>query len=295
MKTTLLIMAAGLGSRYGGDKQIDGIGPNGEILMQYSIFDAIEAGFEKIVFVIKPQYRELIEGICSGLGKKGIEIEFVYQDFSSLPEFYNVPAERVKPFGTVHAVLCAKDVINEPFAVINADDYYGKDAFEVMQKKLVALEVGEATMVAYRLKNTVSLNGGVTRGICKVDGGMLASVTETYSITVDEKGIIKDSEAGLLDGEALVSMNMWGFRGDIFADLESEFNSFLASLPAEEIKKEYALPTFVDNMIRSDMLKVWVLSTDAVWFGVTYKEDRAYVAGELKKMHDSGAYPQKLF
>ena len=293
MKTTLLIMAAGLGSRYGGDKQIDGIGPNGEMLMQSSIYDAIEAGFEKLVFVIKPQYRELIEGLCKGL--ENIEIEFVYQDFSSIPEFYKVPEERVKPFGTVHAVLCAKDAVKEPFAVINADDYYGKDAFGVMHDKLVALEVGQATMVAYKLKNTVSLNGGVTRGVCQVIDGNLASVTETYSITVDEKGIIKDAEAGILDGESLVSMNMWGFRADIFESLEADFCEFLKTLAPDEIKKEYALPTFVDKMIREGQLAVHVLSTDAVWFGVTYKEDRAYVAGELQKMHDKGIYPEKLF
>ena len=286
-------MAAGLGSRYGGDKQVDGIGPNGEILMQYSIYDAMQAGFNKLVFVIKPQYRELIEGFCRGL--EGMEIEFVYQDFSSVPQFYKIPSERVKPFGTVHAVLCAKDVISEPFAVINADDYYGKDAFEVMRSKLVSLREGEATMVAYKLKNTVSLNGGVTRGVCGVENGNLVSVTETYSITVDEKGVIKDADAGVLDGEALVSMNMWGFRGDIFPALEGEFDKFLGELGADELKKEYALPTFVDNMIKNERLSVAVLSTDAVWFGVTYKEDRAYVAGALANMHETGLYPSKLF
>ncbi len=295
MKTTLLIMAAGLGSRYGGDKQVDGIGPDGEILMQYSIYDAIEAGFEKLVFVIKPQHRELIEGFCGGLGEKGIDIEFVYQDFSSLPSFYTVPEERTKPFGTVHAVLCAKDAIKEPFAVLNADDYYGKDAFRVMHDSLVSMSVGEAVMVAYKLKNTVSLNGGVTRGLCQVDNGRLSGVTETYSITVDKSGVIKDADAGELDGDALVSMNMWGFSSDIFALLEKEFHSFLFSLSADEIKKEYALPTFVDKMIKADKLSVTVLSTDAVWFGVTYREDREYVAGELKKMHNNGAYPEKLF
>jgi dTDP-glucose pyrophosphorylase len=288
-------MAAGLGSRYGGDKQVDGIGPGGEILMQYSIYDAIEAGFEKLVFVIKPQHRKLIEGFCGGLGEKGIDIEFVYQDFSSLPSFYTVPEERTKPFGTVHAVLCAKDAIKEPFAVLNADDYYGKDAFRVMHDSLVSMSVGEAVMVAYKLKNTVSLNGGVTRGICQVDSGRLAGVTETYSITVDKNGVIKDADAGELNGDALVSMNMWGFGSDIFALLEKEFHSFLFSLSADEIKKEYALPTFVDKMIKADKLSVTVLSTDAVWFGVTYREDREYVAGELKKMHNEGAYPKKLF
>ena len=295
MKTTLLIMAAGLGSRYGGDKQVDGIGPSGEILMQYSIYDAIEAGFDKLVFVIKPQHRALIESFCTGLEEKGVEVGFVYQDFSSLPSFYKVPEERTKPFGTVHAVLCAGDVIKEPFAVLNADDYYGKDAFRIMHDCLISLKAGEAVMVAYKLKNTVSLNGGVTRGICQVDSGRLTGVTETYSITVDEDGVIKDADAGILNGDALVSMNMWGFGSDVFALLEKEFGAFLSSLSAEEIKKEYALPTFVDKMIKAEKLSVSVLSTDAVWFGVTYREDREYVARELEKMHNIGAYPKKLF
>lgn len=293
MKTTLLIMAAGLGSRYGGDKQVDGIGPHGEILMQYSIYDALGAGFDKLVFVIKPQHRALIEGFCDGIS--GAEIEFVYQDFSSLPEFYKVPSDRAKPFGTVHAVLCAKGVINEPFAVINADDYYGKEAFSVMRSSLVSLGEGKATMVAYKLKNTVSLNGGVTRGVCDVDAGILKGVTETYSIRVDEKGIISDSDGAILDGNSLVSMNMWGFRSDIFNSLEEEFCRFLKAIEPEETKKEYALPTFVDNMIKSEKLSVGVLSTDSAWFGVTYKEDKAYVMNALLKMHESGAYPEKLF
>ena len=293
MRTTLLIMAGGIGARYGGDKQVDGIGPHGEILMQYSIYDAIKAGFNKLVFVIKPQYRALIEGFCRGLS--GVEIELVYQDFSSLPSFYRVPEGRTKPYGTVHAVLCAKDVINEPFAVINADDYYGKEAFAVMHERLTSLSEGEATMVAYKLKNTVSLNGAVTRGVCDVEGGKLRSVTETYSITVDPKGIIKDADAGILDGESLVSMNMWGFRPEIFGALGKDFYEFLVGLDSDELKKEYALPTFIDKMIRAGKLSVWVLSTDSVWFGVTYKEDRDYVAGELLKMHECGAYPEKLF
>ena len=293
MRTTLLIMAGGIGARYGGDKQVDGIGPHGEILMQYSIYDAIKAGFNKLVFVIKPQYRALIEGFCRGLS--GVEIELVYQDFSSLPSFYRVPEGRTKPYGTVHAVLCAKDVINEPFAVINADDYYGKEAFAVMHERLTSLSVGEATMVAYKLKNTVSLNGAVTRGVCDVEGGKLRSVRETYSITVDPKGLIKDADAGVLDGESLVSMNMWGFCPEIFGALGKDFYEFLVGLDSDELKKEYALPTFIDKMIRAGKLSVWVLSTDSVWFGVTYREDRNYVAGALLKMHESGAYPEKLF
>ena len=291
--TTLLIMAAGLGSRYGGNKQVDGIGPHGEILMQYSIYDAIRAGFKKLVFVIKPEHRGIIEGFCAEI--KGIEISFVYQEFSSIPSFYQIPAERTKPFGTVHAVLCAKDVIHEPFAVINADDFYGADAFRVMQKELNRLEEGQGTMVAYRLKNTVSRNGAVTRGVCDVEDGALKKVTETYSITVDDQGNIRDAESGALDGEALVSMNMWGFLPEIFESMEKDFHRFLRNIQEGNIKAEYALPTMVDGMIKEGSLRISVLTTDAVWFGVTYREDRASVAEELWKMHEGGMYPECLF
>lgn len=292
MKTTLLIMAAGLGSRYGGDKQIDGIGPHGEMLMQYSIYDAVEAGFDKLVFVIKPAYRELVDKLCGGLS--GVEVACVYQDFDSIPSFYKVPLDRVKPFGTVHAVLSASGVIDEPFAVINADDFYGRDAFAKMHERLVSLGMGEGAMVAYRLKNTVSLNGSVTRGICLVEDGALAGVKETYSIVVDKDGVISDADSGVLDGEALVSMNMWGFHASAFRNMKEEFDAFLRAIPDGDIKAEYALPTMVDTLISDGMLRVDVLSTDSVWFGVTYREDRDYVAGELKKLHESGVYPEKI-
>ena len=292
-KTTLLIMAAGLGSRYGGNKQIDGIGPHGEILMQYSIHDAIRAGFDKIVFVIKPEHQAIIEGFCKDI--TGAEIVFVYQDFTSLPDFYTVPADRVKPFGTAHAVLCAKDAIREPFAVLNADDFYGADAFRVMHDRLVTLKEGEATMVAYYLKNTVSRNGAVTRGVCRVEEGALCGVTEVYKITVDDEGRIMDADMGDLDGNSLVSMNMWGFRPEIFEGMEERFHAFLRALPEGEIKAEYVLPTMVDRMITEEALTVSVLSTDAVWFGVTYREDRPLVAAELAALHEAGEYPEKLF
>ena len=292
MKTTLLIMAAGLGSRYGGDKQIDGIGPNGEMLMQYSVYDAIRAGFDKLVFIIKPEYKSFIEKVCEGFDS--IEREYVYQDFSSIPSFYKIPDERVKPFGTVHAVLCAKEAIKEPFAVINADDFYGADAFRVIHDRLVSLEKGEASMVAYSLKNTVQSSGSVTRGICSVSDGALRSVRETHGIISDKYGVIRDGEGSILDGESLVSMNMWGFGADIFEGLEDSFSAFLGALPSDELKKEYALPTFVDDMIKGGALTVDVLSTDSVWFGVTYREDRETVGEELKRLHEDGKYPDKL-
>ncbi len=291
-KTTLLIMAAGLGSRYGGNKQVDGLGPHGEILMQYSIYDAIKAGFNKVVFIIKPEHRALIERFCSGIDA---EVEFVYQDFSSIPSVYNVPSERVKPFGTVHAVLCARDVINEPFAVINADDYYGADAFRVMKSELDVMSEGYGCMVAYKLRNTVSENGAVTRGICTLEGDMLSSVKETYKITVDKNGTIRDDEAGILDPEALVSMNMWGFLPSVFGLMEKSFERFLLNIKEGDIKAEYVLSSMIDGAISSHKLTLRVLSTDAVWFGVTYKEDRPLVADTLRKMHEIGEYPEKLF
>lgn len=292
-KMTLLIMAAGLGSRYGGNKQVDGIGPHGEILMQYSIYDALRAGFEKLVFVIKPEYKSIIEGFCKDI--KGVEINYVYQEFSSVPSFYRIPRERVKPFGTVHAVLSAKDVIDGPFAVINADDFYGRDALEVMARSLSSLPGGEALAVAYKLKNTVSKNGAVTRGICCVRDGLLRGVTETYKITVDKDGNIFDADSGLLDGESLVSMNMWGFGADIFSEMERSFAEFLRSVSPDDIKAEYALPTMVDSLISSNTLSVKVLSTNSQWFGMTYIEDRPTVAKELSLKHSSGEYPEKLF
>ena len=293
MKTTLLIMAAGLGSRYGGDKQIDRIGPMGDPLMKYSIYDAVCAGFDKIVFVIKKRHKEIIEDFCRDLG--GVEVALVYQEFDSIPAFYNIPEERVKPFGTVHAVLCAADVIHEPFAVINADDFYGADAFRVMHEKLLTLQKGQATMVAYRLKNTVSRNGAVTRGICAVRDGELVGVTETYGITVDGAGVICDTDRGILDPEALVSMNMWGFTADIFSYMKEDFDRFLRTIAPDNIKAEYTLPEMIDKMLREERLTVSVLTTDAVWFGVTYREDRATVASALQSMHDEKIYPEKLF
>lgn len=293
MKITLVIMAAGLGSRYGGNKQVDGIGPNNEILMQYSIYDAIRAGFNKIVFIIKEEHRAIIEGFCKNI--KGAEVAFACQDYSSIPSFYKIPAERTKPFGTVHAVLCAKDVVNEPFAVINADDYYGSSAFDELYHKLHELKGGEAAMVAYKLKNTVSRNGSVSRGVCTVENGSLSSVKETYDIVVDENDVISDSVEGVLDPEALVSMNLWGFLPNFFDYANNYFENFLKALPEGAVKAECPLPTMIDSMINEGKLNVAVLTTDSVWFGVTYKEDKALVAEELRKMHESGKYPGKLF
>ena len=301
MNTTLLIMAAGLGSRYGGNKQIDRIGPNGEILMEYSIHDAIEAGFDKVVFVIRKSMEELFKEMIGSKIASKVHVEYAFQEYDSLPGGFQAPADRTKPYGTVHAVTCARNVIHEPFAVINADDYYGKDAFTAMAASLHRLRnsEGKASMVAYYLKNTVSENGHVTRGVCTKDAdGNLVKVTETYKILPFPDGTIRDinddPSGVILDPNALVSMNFWGFAPSFFDAGEKYLAAFLKNGEGDPLKKEYVLPALVDTLMHEEGLKVEVLSTDAVWFGVTYKEDKAYVAGELKKLHDRGAYPPAL-
>ncbi len=293
-KTTLLIMSAGLGSRYGGNKQVDKLGPDGEILMQYSIYDAIRAGFNKVVFVIKPEHFELLCEISAKYAHTGTEFAFAYQDFSSIPKSYTIPHDRVKPFGTIHAVLCAKDVINEPFAVINADDFYGYDAFSVMHSALLSVNENCGAMVSYKLKNTVSKNGSVTRGVCSAEDGYLKDVIETYDITLKEDGSIIGDHGELLDGELPISMNMWGFSPEIFDRMAEKFENFLLNIEDGNIKAEYVLSHFIDSSIHSKELKIKVLSTDAEWFGVTYQADRPAVVKKLLDMKLSGAYPAKL-
>jgi NDP-sugar pyrophosphorylase family protein len=291
---SLIIMAAGLGSRYGGNKQVDKIGPDGEILMQYSIFDAIKAGFTKIVFIIKPQYTELITEISADARNHGIKTEIVYQDFTSIPSFYAIPTGRTKPFGTVHAVLSAKSVVNEPFAIINADDFYGRDAFFAMSKALDEVSVAKGAMVAYELKNTVSKNGSVTRGICQTDSGMLTDIVEVFNIVTSSNGEISDSVAGLLDPLTPVSMNMWGFTPDVLDIMEKSFCDFLKNIPEGDIKAEYPLPSFIGSEISKNQLAIRVYTTSAEWFGVTYAEDRPAVAERLSNMKKDFTYPPEL-
>ena len=301
MNTTLLIMAAGLGSRYGGNKQIDRIGPNGEILMEYSIHDAVEAGFDKVVFVIRKSMDELFRTMIGDKIAKKVKVEYAFQEYDSLPGGFVPPADRVKPYGTVHAVMCARDLIHEPFAVINADDYYGRDAFKAMADALHCLqhEENKAYMVAYYLKNTVSKHGHVTRGVCTTDEtGHLVKVTETFSILPFPDGTIRDihdnPDGIILDPDALVSMNLWGFDPSFFDAGIKYLSDFLKDCTGDPLKKECLLPALVDTLMHTQGLKVEVLSTDAVWFGVTYKEDKDYVAAELRKLHESGIYPAVL-
>jgi len=301
MDKTLLIMAAGMGSRYGGDKQIDGMGPHGEILLLYSVYDAIRAGFNKVVFVIKRGFAGRFHELTGAQLAGKVKVEYAFQELSGLAEGFVMPAGRTKPLGTVHAVLCAKDFIHEPFAVINADDYYGQTAFQSIAERLETLNPDrEACMAGYYLKNTISEHGHVTRGVCDLTlDGRLISVTETYQIKPFPDGTIRDTEkdpAGvILNPNSLVSMNIFGFTPWLFTMAERYFETFLLSLTASDIKKEYVLPVLVDQLMREENLFVDVLPTNSVWFGVTYPDDKPHVQAELQKMHDSGLYPETLF
>ncbi len=303
MKVSLVIMAAGLGSRYGGSKQVDGIGPHNEILMEYSIYDALRAGFNKVVFIIKPEMEEMMHRICGDyLAKKTaldgspVEVAYAFQDFSSVPDFYKIPAERTKPFGTVHALLCAADVVHEPCCVINADDYYGIDAYRTIYQELVKLpETGKATMVGYLLKNTASLHGTVSRGICTTRDGYLESVREALKVQLYPDGTLRDlAEDRDLAPDTVVSMNFWGFMPSIFPALRSYFEEFLRSEAGDSIKAECLLPVMVDQQMRKGALEVSVLHSTDKWFGMTYHEDREIVAKELRRLHAEGAYPEDL-
>ena len=307
MKAALVIMAAGMGSRYGGSKQVDGIGPDGEILMEYSIYDAIRAGFTKVVFIIKPEMRELVETLCgrrvagmTAADGSPVEVCYAYQDFSSVPAFYSIPTERTKPFGTGHAVLCARSCVGEPFIVINADDYYGVDAFRVIYEELGRLEAeGEATMVGYRLDKTVSEHGSVTRGVCHVnEQGMLDRVVETFHLKPCDDGKIRDiqenGDGPVYAPETPVSMNFWGFTPWLFEKLDAYFKDFLRALPDGELKKECLLPSLIGELIDRGELSVSVLRSSARWFGMTYHEDKEMVQRELQKLHDAGVYPKTL-
>lgn len=296
MKKTLVIMAAGLGSRYGGIKQMEGVGPCGEILMEYSIHDALRAGFEKVVFIIKPEMREAIEDLCGRYVGQKAEVAYAYQDYSSLPDWYTLPEGRAKPYGTVHALLCAANVVDGPFCVLNADDYYGVDAYRTISAGLETLgEAGQATMVGYLLKNTVSLHGAVSRGLCTVEDGKLTAVAETKEIQLYGDGSIKDTRRDVeLDGDTVVSMNYWGFMPSIFPVMQQYFEDFLRADTGKELKSECLLPVMVDDLKAKNALEVTVLESKDKWFGMTYRADREAVAEELKKLHAAGVYPETL-
>ena len=300
VKPTLFVLAAGMGSRYGGLKQLDGVGPHGETIMDYSIYDAIQAGFGKVVFVIRHDFEQEFRDKVLSKYQGHIETGVVFQSIDALPEGYTCPVDREKPWGTNHAVLMGKDAIKEPFAVINADDFYSRDAFMVISEELQKPRQtkGDYCMVGFRVGNTVTENGTVSRGVCTDKNGYLESVTERGSIHANKKGEIVYPDANgvdqVLNPNTPVSMNFWGFTPDYFDFSQREFIKFLDTR-INEPKSEYFIPTVVDNLIKSGEATVKLLDTEAKWFGVTYVEDRDGVREKLLELHNQGVYPEKLF
>ncbi len=300
MKPTLFVLAAGMGSRYGGLKQLDGLGPNGETIMDYSIFDAIRSGFGKIVFVIRKDFEADFRDKILSKYKNHIPVDVVFQSIDSLPDGFTCPSDRVKPWGTNHAVLMGKNAIKEPFAVINADDFYGRNTFEVMAQELMRDRdrQGDYCMVGFKVGNTMSEGGTVARGVCKVKDGNLYTVVERTAIGYNKKGeIVFPDENGVtqkLNPNTLVSMNMWGFTPDYFDYSDTYFKEFLEE-NIDNPKAEYFIPSVVNRMINSGDATVRVLETSSKWFGVTYASDRDGVVEKLAQLHESGEYPDKMF
>jgi len=308
MKTSLVIMAAGIGSRFGGGiKQLAPVGRNGEIIMDYSIHDAIEAGFNKIIFIIRKDIEDAfkeaigdrIEKICDSLG---VEIAYAYQELGNLPEGVELPADRTKPWGTGQAVLACKDVLHEPFAVINADDYYGKEAFVKLHDFLEGYtpeKADEYCMAGFILKNTLSENGAVTRGVCETnEEEYLTAVHETSNIvkTADGAAVDNDGEKTAIDPESYVSMNMWGLTPEFVQILDDGFKEFFETMGDKDVlKAEYLLPIYIDELLQAGKVSVKVLDSHDKWFGVTYKEDKDYVVESFGKLIDAGVYAEDLF
>lgn len=294
---TLVVMAAGIGSRFGGGiKQLEPMGPNGEIIMDYSIYDAMQAGFNKVVFVIRKDLEKDFDEIIGQRIKKKIHVEYAFQEKDDIPEKYReVFQARTKPWGTGQAILACKNLINEPFLVINADDYYGKEAYVEAYKYLTEEhnhDVLPLCMVGFVLKNTLSDNGGVTRGICQAENHQLVDIVETHNIEhINGKAITEGKE---LDLDSVVSMNMWGLYPEIFEILEKGFEEFLGELKETEIKAEYLLPTIIGDLLKDGKVSVEVLKSNDEWFGVTYKEDKEYVKENIQALIEKGVYPQKL-
>ncbi len=302
-RAALVVMAAGLGSRFGGGiKQLEPVGPNNEIIMEYSIYDAMKAGFDKVVFVIR---RDIEEDFRQSVGKKieqVMEVAYVFQEVEDIPPAYQDRfAGRTKPWGTGQAILCCRDVIDTPFLVINADDFYGRQAYKEAFQYLTRNTQSSGTeicMVGFVLKNTLSDNGAVTRGLCRANSdGMLEKIVETRNIEKSEGGAVVRGESGdrKLDTESLVSMNMWGLQPGFFSILESGFIEFLDRLEAEDTKAEYLLPTIIGGLLEEDKVTVKVLQSSDRWFGVTYKEDKEGVATSVRKLVGEGVYPERLF
>ncbi len=300
MKPTLFVLAAGMGSRYGGLKQLDPLGPNGETIMDYSIYDAMQAGFGKVVFVIRKDFEEDFRNKILSKYEGHIPVEVVFQSTDALPDGFTCPADRTKPWGTNHAVLMGKDVIKEPFAVINADDFYGRDAFAVMAKEIMRErdKKGDYCMVGFRVGNTMTENGSVARGVCATKDGFLSSIVERTAISYDANhDIVFNDENGVechLEPTTPVSMNLWGFTPDYFDYSEREFVKFLEK-DLNTPKAEFFIPLVVDTLINSGEATVKVLDTDSKWFGVTYAADRPGVVEKFAELYNNGTYPAKLF
>ncbi len=302
-KPVLVIMAAGMGSRYGGLKQIDPIDAQGHIIIDFSIYDAIKAGFEKVIFIIKKENEEAFKEVIGNRMEKKIQVEYVYQELSKLPEGFQIPEGREKPFGTGHAVLCCKDVIDGPFAVINADDYYGRDAYKVIYDYLVSHqddEIYRYTMVGYALKNTLTDNGHVARGVCETDeAGFLTDIHERTHIEKRNGGAAYTEDDGAtwheLPMDSTVSMNMWGFSKSIIKELEAGFQKFLKEeLPKNPLKSEYFLPFAVDELLQQGKASVQVLTSSDKWYGVTYKDDKEMVVNAIAGLKKQGRYPEEF-
>ncbi len=301
-KPTLLVLAAGMGSRYGGLKQMDPMGPNGETVLDYSVFDAIRAGFGRVVFIIREDFAEAFkQGVGSRFADR-IQVDYAFQRLDDLPEGFTVPEGRAKPWGTAHAVRAARSIVNEPFAVINADDFYGRDAYEVAARFLTTPPAADGkahyAMVGYPLINTLSDHGDVNRGICATDAsGLLTAVEEYVKIEREADGVVRGNA---LDGtrnpvaeDGPVSMNFWAFSADFMTQLETEFTAFLANFGRVE-KSECYIPTVVDALIRANTADCRVLETSSLWFGVTYPEDKPHVVASIRQLISAGEYPEKL-
>ena len=299
MKPVLVVLAAGMGSRYGGLKQIDPIGPSNEIIIDYSIYDALKAGFDKVVFIIRKDIENAFRENIGNRFKNIIKVEYAYQELDNLPESFTVPEDRVKPWGTGHALLAVKDIVKEPFAVINSDDFYGREGFMNIADYLTSPEREKCDycMTGFVLKNTLSENGTVARGVCETDSiDSLVKVTEMTEIERQGEYIKcnNSNKTELMTGNEYVSLNMWGVFPTVFDDLEKMFISFLEK-NINELKTEFYLPFAIDEMIKSNKANVKVLKSNDQWFGITYKNDKPDVIKKIKKLVDKGVYPKKLF
>lgn len=302
MDKTLVLLAAGMGSRYGGLKQLDTLGPNGETLMDYSVYDAMRAGFNKVVFIIRRDIEDEFKRVIGARYANVVDIDYAFQDLKDLPGGFVPPVDRVKPWGTAHALYAARNAVKTPLAVINADDFYGRDSFEKLAAYLDERAPAGGlygAMCGYKVKNTLSENGTVSRGVCQVENGNLASVVEhTKIVRNTQSGIIEsimdDDSVVTLDEDTLVSMNFWGYSPEIFGEIENLLTGFLAAR-GTELKSEFYIPSVADALIKAGKMQLKMLTTNASWFGVTYREDREKTVNTLQELTDKGEYPNKLF